>query len=61
MPLKKSDSDEATEKNFEEMRNSATYKRTRRKFGRKTANRQMVAAVLSNKRKATQRKRGSKR
>lgn len=61
MPLIKSDSDEAKEKNFEEMRNSATYKRTRRKFGRKTANKQMIAAVLSNKRKAAMRKRGSKR
>ena len=61
MPLKKSDSDEATKENFEEIHKSGTYKRTRRKYGRKAANKQAVAVVLSNKRKATQRKRGSKR
>lgn len=61
MPLRKSDSDEATEKNFEEVHKSGTYKRTRRKFGRKAANRQAQAIVLKEKRKAAQRKRGSKR
>lgn len=60
-PLRKSDSDEATKENFEEVHKSGTFKRTRKKYGRKAANRQATAIVLKEKRKATQRKRGSKR
>jgi len=61
MPLKNSDSDEATKENFETEHKSGTYKRTRRKYGRKAANKQAVAIVLKEKRKAAMRKRGSKR
>lgn len=62
MPLKnQSGSDEETKENFETEHKSGTYKRTRKKYGRKAANRQATAIVLKEKRKATQRKRGSKR
>jgi hypothetical protein len=52
MPLKKSTSSKATEENFHEVRHGKTYARTKKKFGRQKANKQMVAIVLSNKRKA---------
>lgn len=59
MPLKKSASKETTEENFHEFKHGKTYSRTKRKYGAKVANRQMVAAVLSNKRKSA--KRGNKK
>jgi hypothetical protein len=52
MPLKKSASKRATEENFHEFRHGKTYKKTRGKFGKEKARKQMIAAVLSNKRKA---------
>lgn len=55
MPLLKSSSREATEKNFHELRHGKTYAKTRGKFGKKKANKQMIAIALSNKRKARNR------
>jgi hypothetical protein len=42
----------ATEKNFDEFRHGKTFRRTASKFGVQKARKQMVAAVLSNKRKS---------
>lgn len=61
MPLEKSASKAATERNFDEFRHGKTFARTARKFGTKKARKQMIAAVLSNKRKAASKKRGKKR
>lgn len=61
MPMEKSDSKGATERNFHEFRHGKTFKRTAKKFGRAKARKQMIAAVLSNKRKAAKRKKRSAR
>jgi hypothetical protein len=60
MPLIDSDSQAATEENFDEQRHGKTFKKTAKKVGKKRAQKQMVAAVLKNKRKAAakRRKRG---
>ena len=58
MPMIKSASREATEKNFHEFRHGKTFKRTAKKHGTEKARKQMIAAVLSNKRKAGQKRRG---
>lgn len=52
MPLSKSGSDKATEENFKEFRHGSKFKRTASKFGVQRARKQMIAAVLSNKRKS---------
>lgn len=59
MPLRKSASKAATEENFDEVRHGKTFRKTRRKFGRKVAEKQMTAIVLSNKRKAAARRKGN--
>ena len=51
MPLERSASTRAKEKNFHEFRHGKTFARTAKKFGKKKAEKQMVAAVLSNQRK----------
>jgi hypothetical protein len=57
MPMAKSDSQAATEENFDEFRHGKTFSRTAKKYGKKRAQKQMIAAVLSNKRKAKKAKR----
>lgn len=57
MPLRDSDTQSATEDNFREFGEGATYARTKRKYGKKKANAQRVAVVMKNKRKAARRKR----
>lgn len=52
MPLIESTSKEATRKNFEEFGAGKTYARTKKKLGKKRADKQRIAVVLSNKRKA---------
>ena len=52
MPMEKSASDGATKRNFEEFRKGKTFKRTAGKHGKSKARKQMIAAVLSNKRKS---------
>ena len=61
MPLLKSDSTAATEQNFDEQRHGKEFKKTARKFGKKRAQKQMVAVVLSNKRKAAEKKRAKRK
>lgn len=48
----KSASRAATEENFDEFRHGKTFAKTRRKYGEGTARKQMIAAVLHNKRKS---------
>jgi hypothetical protein len=50
--MKKGTSKRTTEENFHEFRHGKTFKRTAGKFGKEKARKQMIAAVLSNKRKA---------
>jgi hypothetical protein len=52
MPLIKSDTQAATEANFHELRHGKTYKRTKKKLGKKRAQKQMVAIALKNKRES---------
>lgn len=52
MPLIKSDTQAATEENFHDQRHGKEFRRTARKYGKKRARKQMIAIVLSNKRKA---------
>jgi hypothetical protein len=61
MPLKQSDTDAATEDNFSDWRSGKTFKKTDAKYGKRKAQKQMVAVVLKNKRKAAGRKRSRKR
>jgi hypothetical protein len=61
MPLIKSASKKATQQNFDEVRHGNTFKRTEKKFGKDKARKQMVAIVLSNKRKAQAKKHGNKK
>lgn len=60
MPLVKSNSREATEKNFHEFRHGRTFHKTAAKFGKKRALKQMQAAVLSNKRKSAAKRKPSR-
>jgi len=52
MPMIKGAGKAATEKNFHEFRHGKTFSKTKKKFGEKVARKQMIAAVLSNKRKS---------
>jgi len=56
MPLVQSDTQAATEDNFKEFGKGKTYNRTKRKYGKKRANKQRIAVVLSNKRIAAAKK-----
>ena len=48
MPLIESTSKEATRKNFEELGRGKTYSRTKKKGGKRKADKQRIAIVLSN-------------
>ena len=61
MPLERGTSKETTRKNFEEFGKGNTYSRTKKRFGKKRADRQRIAVVLSNKRKSRRNKRKSTR
>ena len=61
MPMRKSASKAATEENFHEFRHGKTYSKTRKKFGKEKARKQMIAAVLSNKRKSAKSRHKSSR
>lgn len=56
MPLKRGTSRKTTKGNFREFGEGRTYARTKRKFGKRRADKQRIAAVLSNKRKSKKRK-----
>ena len=57
MPLQMSDTQAATEANFHHQRHGKKFKKTAKKYGKKRAQKQLVAIVLSNKRKAKKMKR----
>jgi len=52
MPMLRGKSKATTRKNFEEFGKGKTYAHTKRKFGKKRADKQRIAAVLHNKRKS---------
>ena len=56
MPLKKSASKKAVSENISEFHKGKPYERTKRKFGKATADKQAVAAALSTQRRAKSRK-----
>jgi hypothetical protein len=60
MPLLQSDTQAATDSNFHELRHGKTYRRTRKKLGKKRANKQMVAIALKTKREAKKKARRKK-
>ena len=57
MPLKKGKSAKVRKSNFHELRHGKTFSHTAKKFGKKRAQKQMVAIELKNERKSA-RKRG---
>lgn len=61
MPLKKGKSKAAVSQNIREFHTGRTYARTRAKFGKRTADRQAVAAALSQKRRSAKKKTMKKR
>ena len=61
MPLKEGTSREAERENFKDFRNGKTFPKTKKKYGVKTARRQMIAAVLSKKRKSQKKRNARKR
>ena len=61
MPIIKGSGKEKLKANFHELRGGKTYARTARKFGRRRAQKQMVAISLGAQRKRGGKRRGSKR
>ena len=61
MPLKKGTDRKTTESNFREFGAGKTYRHTKKRFGKKRADRQRIALVLSNKRKSKHRTRKNRR
>jgi hypothetical protein len=57
MPLERGGSRETVSKNIAELHTGKTYSRTKRKHGKKVADRQAVAISLSNARKTGKKKR----
>lgn len=53
MPLEHGKSKATLKRNFAELRGGKTYARTKRKFGKRKANRQMVAIALRNQRRSS--------
>ena len=58
MPLLKGKSKATKKKNFEEFGKGKTYSHTLKKFGKKKADKQRIAVVLSEARKRSKKKRG---
>ena len=61
MPLRKGTDRKTTRENFEEFGKGHTYARTKKRFGKRRADRQRIAVVLANKRKSAHRKKTNKR
>lgn len=55
MPLKRGTSKESTSDNIREFHEGETYRKTKRKHGKKTADRQAVAVVMEQKRRSRRR------
>ena len=60
MPMQKGTSKRVTEDNFHEFRHGKTFKKTAARYGKEKARKQMIAAVLSNKRKAAAKRKSSR-
>jgi hypothetical protein len=58
MPLLRGSDKETTRKNFEEFGRGKTYARTKKRKGKKRADKQRIAVVLSNQRKSKSRSGG---
>lgn len=52
MPMRKGSSQRTISKNIKEFHGGKTYKQTEAKFGKKTADRQAIAAALNTARKS---------
>ena len=52
MPLRKGTDKETTRKNFEEFGKGRTYSKTRKKSGKRKADKQRIAVVLKNRRES---------
>ena len=52
MPLKKGKSKKVVSENIREFHHGATYERTKKKYGKATADRQAVAVAMSQKRRS---------
>lgn len=61
MPLQKGTSRRTVSSNIREFHTGKTYARTRRKFGKKTADKQAVAAALRQQRESQRAKRTKQR
>lgn len=61
MPLKKGKSRKTVSSNIRELHQGPQYQKTKRKFGKKTADKQAVAIALETKRKSTRKKRAKKK
>jgi hypothetical protein len=62
MPLKEATgSEKETQDNFNELRHGKTYAKTQRKYGKKRAQKQMIAIALKTKREAKRKKGRRKR
>lgn len=53
MPMKKGTSKATTEENFHEFGKGKTYARTKKRFGKRKADKQRIAVVLKNKRQSS--------
>lgn len=61
MPVKKGRSRKTVSKNIRELHQGPQYQRTRRKFGKKKADKQAVAIALGAKHKSTRKRRAKKK
>lgn len=55
MPLRKGTSKKTTKANFEEFGRGKTYAKTKKRHGKKKADKQRIAVVLKNKRESGRR------
>jgi hypothetical protein len=56
MPLKKGKGKKVLSENISEFHKGKTYEKTKKKFGKKTANKQAIAAAYSQQRKSKKKK-----
>lgn len=61
MPLKKSSSKKAVGDNIKELHKGKTYSKTKKKMGKKKADKQAVAIALNQQRKSKRNSRGARK